>query len=712
MSNPNQFSSTNNNAESTEWDSLSEGVEFSPISISTDGVSKINLFDSPMGEGRQDKGANIADASGAEKRTSNLMLGYNKKGVQIGETYYSVEELRKKALESIEKDTDDKVLYFVRTDTGKRFAEPREVVDDMMQSIVGVGPEATLSDNANITNQDARSVEFSGPNNKTQRGAFMLGNEGIQMPNGTYVEASTVDAAVDNYAKASRKESQDSTKTPPSIEKDQPTSEYDNSPDKGPRHISPNTLEHDNSSDKDLHQATLDLAELYAKNRRLVAGPGNRQKFEAAVQEYQELLIEHLSSIALTEYGASFNGSFSAGIQTMADELASQNIKELTDFAGGDLEHPTKTPEEIAAKREELRLIAEAKMREQYPDMVNSLESTVTAKVIEEYAKLRAELEDATVDALDNGTACRMAVSKIINNKKVKGSLAAAAVVGLAVAAIGIGHGVSNGSLAVSLEYTAGGIAAGAARGGLSGALMSRQDSRTSAIRGYGNEVEKNIKSRIKAGEHITIGDLATEATSDYVAANRTDARSNKFKTAVSAGVGAAVGGAASGIHVNNIVHTTTAEQVQTGTTPKHYEVDLGKIDIQKGSGMGETFTDLGGDPSKISEAVNIAQQFDSQYGMVPDSNGVIAGVGDRVGDFAHTYPGTIDTWPQQAREYIVQVAQKWAESGLIDAVQTGGDPIFSTVEKAAIGYIPNTFYNAIVQAEATILSGVAGSVV
>lgn len=693
MSNPNQFSANDNDVKQSEWDSLSE-VEYSPVSIPAEGVSRITLFEASMGKGRQDKGINVKDASGVEKRTSNVMVGYNKRGVQFGETYLSVEEYRKKALECLMEDNEDVVCY-VERNTGRRFMEPREVVDDIVDSIIGAGPEATLSDNPNITNQDARSVEFGGPNGETQRGVFMLGNNTVQMPNGVYVETGTIDSVMGDYAKVTKKE----TPIPP-VPPIPPI------PPEDDLVIPGETRE---NSDGDLRQATLNLAELYARSRRLIAGPGTRERFEVAKKEYQQLLVECLSDVGRAEYTAGFD-SLSSGIRNIANELAAENIKELTDFAGGDLAHPTKTPEEIEAKREELRRAAEAKMKEQYPNMVDGLETAVTPMVIGEYAKLRTELEEATINALDNGTACRKAVSKIINNKWTRRSLAAATAAGLAVAAVGIGHGVADGSLAVSLGYTAGGVVAGAARGGLVGALMSRQDSRTSAIRGYGKNVAENIEERIDTGERITAETLASEAMSDYSAANRSDLSSNRIKTAVSAGIGAAIGGAASGVHVDNVIHSTTTERVQTGTTPEQYEIDLGKIDVHKGSGMGEAFTDLGGDPAKISEAVEIANQFDAQYAMVPGSNGVVSGAGGQIGDFAHTYPGTIDTWPQQAREYITQVAQEWAKNGLIDANKTGGEPVFTTIEKAVISYLPNLFYNALVQAEAAISSGAIGN--
>lgn len=734
MSNPDRLSSASHNNEPTEWDSLS-GVEVTPISVPKDEISKIELSDDPMGEDRQDKRVDVTDASGMEKRTSNLMLGYNKKGVEIGKTYLSLEEFREKALESLEEDTEDEVVYFIRKDEGKRFAEPREVIDDMLAAIVGAGPEATFANDDRFPNQDARSVRFGGPNGEVQRGVFMLGNEGIQMPNGVYAEVGTIDSAMENYAKVTKKEV---PVPPPGPSEDDP---------EPPREIplppeqTSDTKETEGASKKDLHQATVDLAELYARSRRLVAGPGTRERFEEARKEYQQLLAEHLSNLGRTEYSAGYE-SLSVEIQSEADKLAAENVEKLIDFVGGDLEHPTKTPEEIEAKREELRREAEAKMKERYPDMVGEVETAVTSKVIEEYAKARTELEEATIDALDNGSICRKVVSKIITNKWVKRALVAAAAAGLAVAAVGIGHGIAAGTLAVSLGYTAGSAIAGAVRGGLAGFFMSRQDSKTSAIRGYGSNVGENVEERVESGEHITAETLASEAMSDYAAANRADLRSNRLKTAVSTGAGVAIGAAASGIHVDNIARSTAkpdqigtkhelkvtdfkVDQVQVGTTPVKYEVDLGKIDVHEGAGLGEAFTDLGGDPSKISEAVKIANQLDASYGMVPGSNGVIPGAGGQVGEFAHTYPGTIDTWPKQAREYITQVAQKWAESGLIDATKIGGDPlyldvpkpvfsvvetpIFSDVEKTVISYLPNLFYRTLVQAEAAAVSGIIG---
>ena len=591
---------------------------------------------------------------------------------------------------------------------------------------MGVGPEVHLSQNEKITNQDARSVEFSGPNGEVQHGVFMLGNEGRpKIPNGPYLSKDTVKGKISEYMKVSRVEDElpidgpedgrgpKDGREPGDGREPKDGREPGANPEAGANHES-------------LDQARSNLAELYAKNRRLFVGRGNREEFEAAKQEYAQLLAEHLSGKSHQQYDRSFN-AMSGELKDMADELAAQNISELTEFVGGDLAHPNKSPEEIEAKREELLQAAEAKMQEAYPDMIDQLETTVNAQMIAEYAKERGRLEAATIEALDNGSLCRKAVSKIITNKWLRRGLAVASAAGLAITTIGIGQGVADGSLAVSLGYTAGGVAAGVARGGLAGLVMSRQSSETSAIGGYGDDdVAESVKARVANGERLTAQDLAEESMSDYTRANRLDASNNKIKTSVATGIGALVGGLASGIHVDDVKHETVRQSIQStemrpgqvGTTPEELHPHLEQIDIRPGSGMSETFADLGGDPNNYQRALEIAQQFDAQFGMVPGSNGVVAGVNGQVGNFAHTYPGTIDTWPAQAREYITAVAEEWAKNGLINATKTGGEPIMgmvptpviSTVERAAVRYLPNLFYTALVQAEAMAMSASIGS--
>lgn len=206
MNNPNNFGVQNGeNQQSTGWDELSD-VEFKPLEIPADKVAAIETSDAPMAEGRQDKRVDVVDSEGVEKRTSNLMLGYNEKGIQIGEKYLSVEDLEKRVADYLESDEDDVAFYVRKDDKEKRFCEPREVVDDIAKQLVESGSKIVLSKNEKVTNQDARNVEVNDENGETQTGMFMFGNTELRMPNGTYVSADIVEGALGNYLKAVQKE--------------------------------------------------------------------------------------------------------------------------------------------------------------------------------------------------------------------------------------------------------------------------------------------------------------------------------------------------------------------------------------------------------------------------------------------------------------------------------------------------------------------------
>ncbi|MBQ5812390.1 hypothetical protein IIW29_02375, partial [Candidatus Saccharibacteria bacterium] len=170
MLNPN-LSNQKSSQEETNWDSLDD-IEFNPITFPTDKVPTIKTTPDPMGEGRQDKRVDVTDSTGIDKRTSNIMLGYNKRGVQIAEKYYSLEKLDEKLYEFLESDEDDAVFYVRRdAEEEKIFYEPSAVVDDIEQRIASAtGPQIELSPFTNISNQDARILETGKPDEETQLG--------------------------------------------------------------------------------------------------------------------------------------------------------------------------------------------------------------------------------------------------------------------------------------------------------------------------------------------------------------------------------------------------------------------------------------------------------------------------------------------------------------------------------------------------------------
>ncbi|MBP5647813.1 hypothetical protein J6X04_00790 [Candidatus Saccharibacteria bacterium] len=452
-----------------------------------------------------------------------------------------------------------------------------------------------------------------------------------------------------------------------------------------------------------------ELAELYARNRRIFVGAKNRADFIRVKGEYAKLLDE---SLKLKAEGVHRAGQveISEKIQNRVDELNQEIQAKLLEFVGGDPENTEKTQEEVDAEKARLTEEAEKTLRAEYGDMVKELEANVSANFLSNYLDEAVKLEDATIDALDNGTICRKFVNKVINNKYLKGALIAAGVAGLAATGVGLGMGLAAGTMSVSLGYTAGGVALGAGKGAMMGGLMSRQDSRNSTVRGFVSE--EDIKKQLEGinNQDADTSNVTSWLLEQYSGANTEDASSNRRKTAVAAGIGAALGGLVSGVHIDNVSTREVTERVQIGTEPTKYEPDLfDNVNIPKGHGMSTTFDQMGGDPSNLQKALDIAHKIDPKYGMVPGSNGETVGVGGQIGEFAHTYPGPISEWPDVAQSYMTEVAEEWARQGLIPSHMTGGEPIYDTVTRVVTEYVPNAFMNFLTRATATVGAGAIG---
>ena len=455
-----------------------------------------------------------------------------------------------------------------------------------------------------------------------------------------------------------------------------------------------------------------DLAELYARNRRIIIGAKNRAEFERVKGEYSELLDEALK----LKSEASFNigmGELSEKLEKRADELTQQIQAQLLEFVGGDPENTEKTQEEVDAERTRLVEEAEKTLRAEYGEMTKELETSVNTNFLSDYLEEAAKLEDATINALDNGTACRRFVDKVLNNKVLKGALIVAGVAGLAATGVGLVTGLAAGTMSVGLGFTTGGVALGAGKGALMGGLMSRQNSKNSAVRGFASEEE--IKAQLESidSEDANAAPLAKWLLDQYSSAKDQDLASNRKRTALSAGIGAAIGGLMSGVHFNNIESHEITDRVRVGTEPGKLEIDyFDNVDVARGGGMYDSFTQMGGNPEDLQRALDIAHSIDSTYNMVPGSNGVTTGFNGQVGEFAHTYPGPISEWPSVAQSYMEEVANAWARAGLIPSHMAGGGPIYDTVTRTVIKLIPNVFMDTLARATTTVGAGIIGSAI
>ena len=307
------------------------------------------------------------------------------------------------------------------------------------------------------------------------------------------------------------------------------------------------------------------LAELYARNRRLIRGGENVKDFEAAKAEYSKMLTEKLQVEAREKFNAG-QEHINEVIEARMKQLEAEIQIEMMKFIGPDAEKTTKTQEEVDEKLKELKDEAMAKLSAEYEGMQEKLKAEIDEAFMEHYLEETNALEKETIDRLDNGTICRKIVSKVLNNKKLRTAMM---VVGLgALAATGLG--LATGALAFSYSLTAAGAAAGAAKGVGFGIAGSRQDSRSSEVRGLGVEDVDRVPEEIKNMDILALSadeqNVAKFLMADYSKRNVTDRSKNIKKSLVSSLVGGTVGALASGIHIGTKVDTTTTETVQTGT--------------------------------------------------------------------------------------------------------------------------------------------------
>ena len=459
----------------------------------------------------------------------------------------------------------------------------------------------------------------------------------------------------------------------------------------------------------DLKELTPKLGELYAKNRNLITLPKHRAEFNKIKGEYGEILDEYLKLKAREVYNDE-EVKISDYLESRL-EFYRQEIEELLlDFAGGDLENTDKTQEELDAKKAELVERAHQFLCEEYAEESIKQEAKVNAAFLKDFLAEQVKLESATVDALKNGNRARQFINKVLNNKALKIALAGAAIGGLAITGVGL----AAAGASIGFGFTAGGVAAGAAKGAFSGFVMSRQSAEKSAVNQFTTKeaMTSEFEKIVEEHDATESANVASWLLDQYSRANTADKSTNRKRTLVSAGIGAALGGIMSGVQINNV----TSEEITTKKFVGHepgtetYSPDLvDQVNIPKGSGFYTTFEQLGGDPENYEQATEILLEVGKKYGVERVNSPLVAD-----GPFAITHPGKIADWPAEAQTLAREVAQAWADNGLISrsVTRTVGQPVYDTITKTVTRIIPDAFYSFIARATGVVAAGAVGGVV
>ncbi len=183
---------------------IKQGYSIEEIRVALNGLSTIVLSPQEkeaLGEGRDDRTVHITPQNGEEKKTSSIMMGYNKQGIELenGE-YVNFDEVS----EAINKElqTDEPNVVYVSKKTGKKIAKP-EVIEELFKDVIAVSNGLKISEDNSIQNQNTAriTIEEYAKNKEHNKGVMMFGNEGIELPNGDYVLISEIESALENYVR-------------------------------------------------------------------------------------------------------------------------------------------------------------------------------------------------------------------------------------------------------------------------------------------------------------------------------------------------------------------------------------------------------------------------------------------------------------------------------------------------------------------------------
>lgn len=467
-------------------------------------------------------------------------------------------------------------------------------------------------------------------------------------------------------------------------------------------------------AEKNLSDLRPQIAELYAKNRRLIVGGKNRAEFERVKGEYGKIMDQYLR-LKTGETFEKEKHALGEQLEQKLDELKADIEAKLTEFSKSEIGGPYRTQKEVDAEKARLVEEAEATVKEWFDKEYEGIKTKVNVEFLDEFIKQEADLESATTNALDNGSFCRKVVSKVLNNRVLKGILVASSVAGLAVTGVGIATGLAAGTMAVGLSYTGAGVALGATKGGLGAALMSRQDSRVSKVRGFARQedIAKQISEIDITKENADVRGVSNWLMEQYSQANRQDYSSNRKRTAVSAGIGAILGGLASGLHFDKTIEQTSYKTEIVDHTPVEYKPQYGaeNVDVAPNHGYLQIFKQVGGDPTntaKWDEAFKITEQIAQKYGVTSDmGKGVISRTG-----VPELLPGKPSTWDATSQQFLNDILNAWAANGCIPGVQTGGEAIWGTVPTIVPTIIKNSIWGYLTRATAGVTGAAIGGAI
>lgn len=176
-----------------------EGYTEEQINVMLQDVNKVKLGSSPMGLNRDDRSVHIENANGINMRTSNVMMGYNNKNLSLANgDYVNEDEIARSLQKELSSSSENKVVICKKT--GKKCD-----VSELINKIIDISKkESTLSigsSNPKINNQKTSEIGIKPKNyhDVIKKGYLMLGNKGVQLSSGEYIQMSEITKALEDY---------------------------------------------------------------------------------------------------------------------------------------------------------------------------------------------------------------------------------------------------------------------------------------------------------------------------------------------------------------------------------------------------------------------------------------------------------------------------------------------------------------------------------
>ena len=463
---------------------------------------------------------------------------------------------------------------------------------------------------------------------------------------------------------------------------------------------------------QELDELRPQIAELYARNRRIIVGKKNRVEFEEIKRRYNDLMDQYIRCKV-----GEFNDEKSSDLNRRLEEELNKYIADiqvkLTEFADEEADGHHRTQEEIDSENK--RLLEEATKNAQawYDEEYNKAKTNINTEFLEELVQQKTILAKETSNAIDNGTTCRKFISKVINNRVLKKVLTAACVAGLVATGVGVVSGLTAGTLAVSVGYTGAGVATNAAKGAALGFLMSRRDSKASRVKNFANReaIAREIENLDLTNESVDTKNVADWFMDRYAAAGKQDRRDSIIGGVKGSVKGGVATGVVSGIHFNTPTVSTTETTGITDYTPVEYgpQYGIADIDVPRGGGLYKVFEQLNIDPSKWGDCHKIAEQVAPKYGIVADvSKGLVSHAGG-----PEIMPGNPSTWNDVSQQYIRDVIDGLYTSGFIPKVRIGGgEPIYGIISETTTTMVKNSIMSYLRDGAATALAAVTGRII